>query len=185
MVKLTRITTKTGDGGETGLVGGVRVAKCCPRVEAIGMVDEVNAAIGLLRAIDGGNSFDIGLFRIQHDLFDIGADLATPENGGSVLRVQPSQTKRIEAEMEHWAEELTHLHSFVLPGGSPFAAQCHWVRVVVRKAERAVCALAEAESINAEVLKYLNRLSDYFFQLARVANDYGRKDVLWEPGKNR
>jgi cob(I)alamin adenosyltransferase len=199
MVKLNRIYTRTGDDGTTGLVSGARVSKASLRVEAYGAVDEANAAIGLAvvaagragEGADGGASL-AGLLRsIQHDLFDAGADLATPvaagEAPGAALRIVPAQTARIEALIDEWNADLTPLTSFVLPGGSEPAATLHLARTITRRAERLIVALREAEpdATGAEVLRYCNRLSDLLFVLARAANDGGRGDVLWRPGANR
>ncbi|HLI19621.1 MAG TPA: cob(I)yrinic acid a,c-diamide adenosyltransferase [Stellaceae bacterium] len=186
MVRLTRIYTKGGDKGETSLGDGSRVKKHSARVEAFGTVDEANAAIGLARLHAGGEALAM-LARIQHDLFDLGADLCTPEGGARsdrALRILASQTERLEREIDAMNAELTPLDSFILPGGTPLAAQLHLARTITRRAERLVTALAEAETINPEAVKYLNRLSDHLFVLSRVANrETG--DVLWQPGVNR
>ncbi len=185
MVRLSRITTRTGDRGRTSLADGRRVAKHHLRVEAYGTVDEANATIGLARLHTRGEA-DAMLARIQNDLFDLGADLARPpaedEAPGSALRVTAAQVARLEREMEGLLAELAPLDSFVLPGGVPAAAHLHHARTVVRRAERLVVALMEREPVNPEALRYLNRLSDHLFVLARWLNDRGRRDVLWVPG---
>ncbi len=187
MVVLSRIYTKTGDQGETGLGDGTRVPKDQVRVAAYGSVDELNAVLGLLVAHhpDAG---EVELVRsIQNDLFDLGADLCVPqpasETPGQRLRVRPEQAARLEAAIDRLNADLQPLHSFVLPGGRPLAAWCHLARTVCRRAERDVVTLARAEVINPQIVIYLNRLSDLLFVLARVFNDQGRSDVLWIPGK--
>ena len=186
MVKLNKIYTRTGDGGTAGLVDGSRVSKSGLRMTAIGEVDEANAAIGVARLHAEGVVLEM-LARIQNDLFDLGADLCTPETGRKsegALRVLPSQTERLEREIDAMNAQLAPLDSFILPGGTPLAAQLHVARTVTRRAERLVTALAEAETLNPEAVKYLNRLSDHLFVLSRVANrDTG--DILWRPGANR
>ena len=187
MVRLTRIYTRGGDKGQTALVGGKRVPKQHARVAAYGAVDEANATLGLAR-LHATDEHDTMLGRIQNDLFDVGADLATPHGGRKAkgaLRVVPAQTMRLEREIDALNGELQPLESFVLPGGTPFAAALHLARTVVRRAERAVAALAAKERVNPEALKYLNRLSDHLFVLARHANNKGQSDVLWRPGANR
>lgn len=191
MVKLNKIYTRTGDDGSTGLVDGSRVAKASPRIEAIGKVDESNSAIGLAAAALDGGSHAEALFRIQNDLFDLGADLATPSEDGDfapsdmVLRVLPGQVEWLEQAIDDLNEGLEPLTSFVLPGGNEAAARTHVARASVRAAERAVSELAAAEAINPSALAYINRLSDYLFVLARVLNDNGANDVKWVPGANR
>jgi cob(I)alamin adenosyltransferase len=191
MVKLTRIYTRGGDRGETSLSDGTRVKKHALRIEAVGTVDEANAAIGLARLETGSHAQagpDTMLARIQNDLFDLGADLSTPEGGGGAkgpLRILPAQVERLEREIDALNAELQPLDSFVLPGGTELAATLHLARTVVRRAERLAVALAERETVNPEAIKYLNRLSDHLFVLARTANDRGRSDVLWRPGANR
>ena len=188
MVKLNKIYTRTGDGGESGLVGGARRPKHDLRFEAIGDVDEANSMIGIARRHTKKlPRFDVMLKRIQHDLFDVGADLATPygPKTAKALRIVPAQTRRLEQEIDSLNAKLKPLKSFVLPGGSDLAATLHLARTITRRAERVGCALAKKEKTNAEALRYLNRLSDFLFVLARVANDNGKKDVLWEPGVNR
>jgi cob(I)alamin adenosyltransferase len=186
MVQLTRIYTKGGDKGETSLGDGSRVKKHALRVEAYGTVDESNAAIGVARLHAEGAMLEM-LARIQNDLFDLGADLCTPETGRKregALRILPSQTERLEREIDAMNADLKPLDSFILPGGTPLAAQLHVARTVTRRAERLVTALAETETLNPEAVKYLNRLSDHLFVLSRVANrETG--DILWRPGANR
>lgn len=198
MVKLNRIYTKTGDTGTTGLGDGKRVAKDGARVTAYGTVDEANAAVGLCVTLCDqaapGTAFHrlADLLRsVQHDLFDVGADLCCPpekgEKPGERLRVSEGQTHRLELAIDEFNENLKPLNSFVLPGGSPLAAAMHMARTITRRAERCVVTLMHDEptSTNAECIKYLNRLSDLLFVLSRVANDNGRGDVLWIPGHNR
>jgi len=195
MVKLTRIYTKGGDRGETSLGRGERVAKHDPRVEAYGTVDEANSVIGLARAAiertvknDALRAHvDLMLKRIQNDLFDVGADLCTVDGkpGEPALRIVPAQTERLEAEIDAMNAELSPLTSFVLPGGSEAAAWLHLARTVARRAERCVTALAAGQPVSSEAIKYLNRLSDHLFVLARKLNDNGGSDVLWVPGANR
>jgi cob(I)alamin adenosyltransferase len=189
MVQLTRIYTRGGDAGQTSLGDGNRVPKHALRVEAYGTVDEANAAIGLCRLYsERAIEADAMLARIQNDLFDLGADLCTPEGQerhGPALRIQPAQTLRLEHEIDALNAALAPLNSFVLPGGTPLAAHLHLARTVTRRAERLVTALAEAEPLNPEAVKYLNRLSDHLFVLSRHVNDRGAGDVLWVPGANR
>jgi cob(I)alamin adenosyltransferase len=189
MVQLTRIYTRGGDRGETSLGDGSRVAKHSLRVVAYGTVDEANAAIGVCRLHTADRpEIDAMLMRIQNDLFDLGADLCTPEGAerhGSALRILAGQTDRLEAEIDALNAKLQPLNSFVLPGGSPLAAYLHVARTVTRRAERLVTALALAEPVNPEAVKYLNRLSDHLFVLSRHANADGAQDVLWVPGANR
>ncbi|MDX2074514.1 MAG: cob(I)yrinic acid a,c-diamide adenosyltransferase [Alphaproteobacteria bacterium] len=188
MVKLNKIYTRTGDAGDTGLVDGSRRAKYDLRVEAYGTVDEANSAIGVVRLCTAhGSRHDDMLSRIQHDLFDLGADLSTPYAGGEdkALRIIPAQVSRLEAEMDSLNEHIAPLNSFVLPGGSQASAHLHLARTVVRRAERLVCHLAVEEKTNPEAVKYLNRLSDFLFVLARAMNNNGVDDVLWVPGVNR
>ena len=195
MVKLTRIYTRGGDRGETSLGRGERVAKHDLRVEAYGTSDETNAVIGLARAaIDRTvkndelrRHVDEMLKRIQNDLFDLGADLCTIEGkaGEQALRVLPSQTERLEKEIDAMNGELSPLTSFILPGGSEAAAWLHLARTVTRRAERCMTALAAEQSVSPEAIKYINRLSDHLFVLSRKLNDNGGSDVLWVPGANR
>ena len=187
MVKLTRIYTRGGDKGKTSLGDGTRIAKQSLRVEAFGTVDEANAAIGLARLYVDAET-DQMLARIQNDLFDLGADLCTPEDGrraAGALRIVAAQTTRLEREIDAMNKALKPLESFILPGGTAAAAHLHLARTVTRRAERLVCALAEAETVNPEAVKYLNRLSDHLFVLGRRVNDNGAKDVLWQPGATR
>jgi cob(I)alamin adenosyltransferase len=187
MVKLDKIYTRGGDKGQTSLGDGARVAKHDLRVEAYGTVDELNAVIGLARLHAEGDA-DAVLSRIQNDLFDLGADLCTPEDSRrsqGALRIEDSQVERLEAEIDTLNDALAPLKSFILPGGTPAAAWLHMARTVARRAERLVCALAEKEDVNGAAVRYLNRLSDHFFVLARHLNDDGRADVLWVPGANR
>jgi cob(I)alamin adenosyltransferase len=187
MVSLTRIYTRGGDKGETSLGDGSRVPKQSLRVEAFGTVDEANAAIGLARLHVNGEA-DAMLGRIQNDLFDLGADLCTPEDGGraaGALRIVAAQVERLEREIDAMNAALQPLDSFILPGGTAAAAHLHLARTVTRRAERLVCALAAAEPVNPEAVRYLNRLSDHLFVLGRRLNDNGAKDVLWQPGATR
>ncbi len=186
MVKLTKIYTKTGDLGSTGLGDGSRRKKHDLRIEAIGAVDEANASIGLVRLHTQGEH-DLMLTAIQNDLFDLGADLCLPQDRRSkpTLRITHRQVERLEQEIDLMNEELQPLNSFVLPGGSLASAALHMARTIVRRAERIVYALSESEPLNSEIGMYLNRLSDHLFVLARVLNDQGRTDVLWKPGENR
>ncbi len=186
MVKLSKIYTRGGDRGETSLVGAKRVAKHDARVEAYGTVDETNAAVGMARLHTEGEA-DTMLARIQDDLFDLGADLANVRDDASkdALRIVAEQVARLEREMDSMNEHLSALDSFVLPGGSPAAAALHVARTVCRRAERETTALAAREAVNPEALKYINRLSDHLFVLARTLNDGGRADALWRPGANR
>ena len=195
MVVLNRIYTKTGDAGETALGNGARVAKHSIRVTAYGTVDEVNATLGLARlhtaALGDDGAMDRQLAMIQNDLFDLGADLCRPDMERDAdsphppLRMLESQVLRLEAEIDAMNARLTPLRSFILPGGSVLAAQMHLCRTVCRRAERLTVELATMEAVNAEAVKYLNRLSDWFFVAGRIANDDGRADVLWVPGANR
>lgn len=188
MVVLNRIYTRTGDGGETALGNGVRVKKYDPRVEAYGTVDETNATVGLAR-LHAEGKMDARLAAIQNDLFDLGADLCRPEMekdadaGYAPLRMVAAQVDRLEAEIDAMNASLSPLRSFVLPGGTALAAHLHLCRTVCRRAERLAVALAAAEAVNPAAVKYLNRLSDWFFVASRAAN--GGEDVLWVPGANR
>jgi cob(I)alamin adenosyltransferase len=187
MVRLTRIYTRGGDAGETSLGDGARIPKHALRVAAYGTVDEANAVIGIAR-LHADMASDEMLGRIQNDLFDLGADLCTPEGGRrstGALRIVKAQTERLEAEIDAMNASLAPLDSFILPGGSPAAAHLHFARTVVRRSERLVSELAGAEELNPEALKYLNRLSDHLFVLGRWVNDRGTLDVLWTPGANR
>lgn len=189
MVKLNKIYTRSGDKGTTGLGDGSRVPKHGLRVAAYGSVDETNAAIGLARLQAGGYLDDM-LARIQNDLFDLGADLCVPDTPAAdparpALRIVAAQVARLEAEIDALNSNLAALTSFVLPGGTPLAAHLHHARTVARRAERDLTALAEVEPINDAALRYINRLSDHLFVMARIANDEGRADWLWVPGQNR
>ena len=190
MVVLSKIYTRTGDKGETALGNGTRVAKFDARVESYGTVDEANACFGMARLHAGGELAQ-QIERIQNDLFDLGADLCNPDLEKDAeaeyppLRMAASQTERLEAEIDAMNERLETLRSFVLPGGSALAAHLHLCRTVVRRAERRCIELAAAEAVNADAITYLNRLSDWCFCAARLANDDGRADVLWTPGANR
>jgi cob(I)alamin adenosyltransferase len=185
MVYLNRIYTKSGDQGETGLGDSSRVAKDDVRIEAIGDVDELNAALGLLATIDSCPECDL-IRSIQNDLFDVGADLCVPvddaEAPGAKLRITTKHVERLEHAIDRLNERLKPLTSFVLPGGSVFAAHLHIARAVCRRAERRVVTLMKSQIINQQVMIYLNRLSDLLFVLARVANDDGKGDVHWVPG---
>jgi cob(I)alamin adenosyltransferase len=187
MVRLTRIYTRGGDRGETSLGDGARVPKHDLRVAAYGTVDEANAVIGLAR-LHADAAADAMLARIQNDLFDLGADLcrpgADPDEPGA-LRMQDGQVQRLEGEIDRLNAELQPLNSFVLPGGTPAAAQLHQARTVVRRAERLTTELADREPVNPVAIRYLNRLSDHLFVLARHLNAKGAADVLWVPGANR
>jgi cob(I)alamin adenosyltransferase len=187
MVTLSKIYTKTGDSGETGLGDGSRVSKTSRRIAAIGAVDETNSAIGVAR-LDAEDDADTMLSRIQNDLFDLGADLSAPEDGRKAegrLRVSGAQVERLEREIDAMNEALSPLTSFVLPGGTALAAHLHLARAIARRAEAAIVALAAQEKINDAALRYANRLSDHLFVMARTANDGGMGDVLWIPGNNR
>ncbi len=189
MVFLNRIYTKSGDGGETGLGDGTRVPKDAARVAAFGEVDELNSVLGLVVA-NGPDCPEAALLRIiQNDLFDVGADLCVPqapeEEPGKALRVVAVQYERLEKAIDRLNEGLQPLRSFILPGGTPAAAWLHLARTVCRRAERAVVTLTRTEKVNPHALIYLNRLSDFLFVLARVANSSGVNDVLWVPGANR
>jgi cob(I)alamin adenosyltransferase len=191
MVKLNRIYTRTGDDGTTGLVDGSRCPKHSARIAAMGLVDEANSAIGLAICALADEGQRALLTRVQNDLFDLGADLATPSPDGDfapsemVLRIVPSQPEWIETQIDALNERLEPLTSFVLPGGSEAAARVHVARATTRAAERAMVALAAEDAVNPAALAYINRLSDLLFVLARVANDDGRADVKWVPGANR
>ncbi|TKC73384.1 cob(I)yrinic acid a,c-diamide adenosyltransferase [Brucella abortus] len=177
MVKLNKIYTRTGDKGTTGLASGPRRLKCDLRVEAYGTVDEANACVGMAR--------------IQNDLFDLGADLSTPDDGQPLsyepLRIVASQVSRVEADIDRLNANLKPLRSFILPGGSPASAALHLARTVSRRAERLMVALSrmEGEKVSPEALQYINRLSDFLFVAGRAVNDNGASDILWVPGANR
>ena len=191
MVKLNKIYTRTGDDGTTGLVDGSRCPKHSARIAAMGLVDEANSAIGLAICALADDGHRAMLTRVQNDLFDLGADLATPAADGDftpsemVLRIIAGQPEWIEQQIDALNERLEPLTSFVLPGGSEAAARVHVARATTRAAERAMVALAAADAVNPAALAYINRLSDLLFVLARVANDDGRADVKWVPGANR
>ncbi len=192
MVRLSKIYTKVGDAGTTMLGDGKTVPKEDPRVEAYGTVDEANAALGLVVAqMTHPAEIRAELVRIQHDLFDVGADLCVPiepgEEPGKRLRIIPEQVQRLETLIDRYNEPLAPLNSFVLPGGTALSSHLHLARTVVRRAERLVAALLHAEprKTNAQSMIYLNRLSDLLFVLARVLNNQGKDDVLWKPGANR
>jgi cob(I)alamin adenosyltransferase len=190
MVVLNKIYTKTGDAGETALGNGMRVAKHALRVTAYGTSDELNCFVGVAR-LEATGDLDSQLSRIQNDLFDLGADLCRPdmEQDSTVeyppLRMTNAQVERLEREIDAMNEILEPLRSFILPGGSALSAHLHVCRTVARRTERLAVELATMEAINSAALKYLNRLSDWFFVAARVANDDGLNDVLWVPGANR
>ena len=185
MVKLNRIYTRTGDTGSAGLVDGSRVSKSSLRMTAIGEVDEANAAIGLALAHldEGGTAAQ--LLRIQNELFDAGADVATPGEIEGALRIVSSQVERLEAEIDAMNADLSPLTSFILPSGSPGVATLHLARTIVRRAERATVALNAEEALNPQLLAYLNRLSDHLFVAARYVAATSRGDVLWQPGATR
>ena len=191
MVKLNKIYTRTGDDGSTGLVDGSRLSKNDTRVRAYGDVDETNSVIGLVRLHLENRRLDDMLSRIQNDLFDLGADLATPlpkegeADSEYALRMVDAQSTRLEEELDALNADLEPLTSFVLPGGSPPAAYLHQARTVCRRAERICVALAAEQPINPAALTYLNRLSDFLFVAARWCNDQGQTDVKWVPGANR
>ncbi len=192
MVRLTRIYTRTGDKGDTMLATGERARKSHPRVEAYGAVDETNACLGLVRLHTRDDAvLDPMLARIQNELFDLGADLATPERGlregAAALRIIDGQVARLESEIDQLNSELSPLNSFVLPGGSEAAAALHLARTVCRRAERIAVALSDqpGEEVSGPAMRYLNRLSDLLFTAARWANAKGERDVLWTPGATR
>lgn len=191
MVVLNRIYTRTGDKGTTALAAGGRRPKHDLRIEAFGTVDETNACIGMVRLHTKDLPIDAMLNRIQNDLFDLGADLATVETGKPLpyepLRITQGQVDRLEREIDELNAELSHLRSFVLPGGTPAAAALHLARTVCRRAERNVVELISKpdEKVSAEAVKYLNRLSDFLFVASRYLNEKGALDVLWIPGQNR
>ena len=190
MVVLNKIYTRTGDKGDTALGNGARVPKHDLRVNAYGTVDETNATVGLARLHSTGD-MDAAMSRIQNDLFDLGADLCRPDMAADKdaeyqpLRMVETQVLRLEAEIDAMNASLAPLRSFILPGGSALAAHLHLCRTVSRRAERLTVELAAYEDVNPDAVKYLNRLSDWFFVASRAANDDGAKDVLWVPGANR
>jgi cob(I)alamin adenosyltransferase len=186
VVKLDKIYTKGGDGGSSGLTDGSRRSKADLRFAAIGAVDEANSAIGVAR-LAAGPFEDAMLARIQNDLFDLGADLSLPEGGAKsegALRMVAAQVTRLETEIDRLNADLKPLTSFILPGGTPLAAHLHMARSLARRAERDMVALAAQEAVNADAMRYINRLSDHLFVMARAAND-ATGDVLWVPGNNR
>jgi cob(I)alamin adenosyltransferase len=183
-IRIDRVVTRGGDGGQTSLGDGTRVPKDALRVEAYGTVDEANATIGLLRQHTSGES-DAMLARIQNDLFDVGSDLCVPGEAGDRLRLTDAPSSRLEAEIATMNASLPSLDSFVLPGGSAAAAHAHLARTVVRRAERLVVSLAREDAVNPAVVRFLNRLSDHLFILGRVLNENGAADVKWVPGANR
>ena len=190
MVVLNKIYTKKGDDGKTELGDGKRIMKFSTRVEAYGTVDELNAMIGTITCMNIETKLDSCLERIQNDLFDLGADLCLPEDttghiNPEPLRVEKSLTERLESEIDEMNKRIDPIRSFVLPGGNEIAAKLHLCRTICRRAERLVVKLIENEKVNKDVLKYLNRLSDWFFVAARVSNDDGKKDILWKPAMNR
>lgn len=186
MVKLNKIYTRTGDDGTTGLVDGSRISKADPRMEAIGDVDEANSAIGVARAgLADAWLRDTVLARIQNDLFDLGADLATPDGVAGALRITDPQVEWLEATIDHMNASLAPLNSFILPGGNPDAAAVHLARAIVRRAERAAVLANRTAPLNAAALAYLNRLSDLLFVAARFVNQSRGGDVLWVPGASR
>jgi cob(I)alamin adenosyltransferase len=182
MVLIDHVVTRGGDNGDTSLGDGTRVRKTDPRIEALGAVDEANASIGVLRLHTRDRAEDAMLGRVQNDLFDVGADLCVPGTGGERLRVTGAAVTRLEREVEVMNDKLPPLSSFILPGGSDAAAFAHVARVTARRAERAVVAVSD---VNPVVQRYLNRLSDHLFVLARVLNENAAADVLWVPGANR
>ena len=190
MVTLNKIYTRTGDGGDTALGNGTRVPKHSLRVESYGTVDEVNATVGMAR-LHATGEIDAQLARIQNDLFDLGADMCRPEMSKDAesdyppLRMVAAQVDRLEGEIDAMTARVQPLKSFILPGGSALAAHLHLCRTVARRAERLAVALSGEEEVNPVAVRYLNRLSDWFFQASRIANDDGRDDVLWVPGANR
>lgn len=190
MVVLNKIYTRTGDKGQTALGNGARVDKHSPRVSAYGTVDEVNATVGMAR-LHATGWMDEALARVSNDLFDLGADFATPDRDKdselpyTPLRIIASQVDRLESEIDLKNEKLEPLRSFILPGGSALAAHLHLCRTVCRRAERLAVELATVEDVNPDAIRYLNRLSDWFFVMGRIANDDGRADVLWVPGLTR
>jgi cob(I)alamin adenosyltransferase len=186
LVKLNKIYTRTGDDGTTGLVDGTRAGKDSRRMVAIGDVDEANSCIGIAALHATGEMLD-RLRMIQNDLFDLGADLATPEGdfGWEPLRIVPAQVARLETEIDAMNDAIPPLTSFILPGGTELAAALHVARAVARRAERAMVAAARDVAVSAEALRYINRLSDWLFVAARAANGNGADDILWVPGANR
>jgi cob(I)alamin adenosyltransferase len=185
LVRLNKIYTRTGDGGSAGLVDGNRVSKSSLRMTAIGEVDEANAAIGMAIAAVGAGELADRLLKIQNDLFDLGADVATPGNVDGALRIVASQVERLEGEIDAMNASLEPLTSFILPSGSAAVASLHLARAIVRRAERAAVALNESEPLNPQLLAYFNRLSDHLFVAARHVAASEGGDVLWQPGATR
>ncbi len=186
MIRIDRVVTRGGDKGQTSLGDGTRVPKDALRVDAYGTVDEANAIIGVLRAtITTDPASHTALGRVQNDLFDVGADLCVPGEAGDRLRLTDGPSVALEAEIASMNATLAPLKSFVLPGGSLAAAHAHVARTITRRAERLVVTLAAAETVNPAVIRYLNRLSDYLFVLARHLNAQADGDVEWVPGANR
>ena len=191
MVKLNKIYTRTGDDGTTGLVDGSRMSKASALMQAIGDVDEANSAIGVAVVARGDDPLAAALERIQNDLFDLGADLATPATDDGfapsemVLRIVPAQVERLEREIDAMNAHLAPLRSFILPGGSPQAAALHLARAISRRAERSAVAATHDMPLNPEALAYVNRLSEFLFVASRVVNQNGAGDVLWRPGATR
>jgi len=185
LVKLNKIYTRTGDSGSAGLVDGSRVSKSSLRMTAIGEIDEANAAVGVAIAALGRGDLADRLLQVQNELFDLGADAATPGEVDGALRIVPSQVARLEVEIDEMNAALDPLTSFILPGGTPAVAALHLARTVVRRAERAAVALDESEPLNPQLLAYLNRLSDHLFVAARFVAAQGDGDVLWQPGATR
>jgi cob(I)alamin adenosyltransferase len=185
MVKLNKIYTRTGDSGETSLVNGMRVSKHARRPSAFGDIDEANSVIGLARLHCADNTkADAMLARVQNDLFDLGADIATPETDNPALRITTSQVSRLESEIDIMNDDLEPLNSFILPGGCAASAWLHLARTVIRRAERHLTRLATEEVVNQAAMRYVNRLSDHLFVLARRLNNNGKTDILWRPGEN-
>ena len=185
--RITKVTTKTGDKGTTGMADGSRVSKADPVISCIGEIDELNSLIGYLDSILHLKKYKATLNRIQNDLFDLGADLATPEQKKykfTPLRITKRQVDRIEKSIDQFNKKLKALNSFVLPGGSESASFLHNARTVARRAETRIVSLSKKESINNDAIRYINRLSDLLFVLSRVENQNGKKDILWKPGKN-
>ena len=190
MILLNKIYTKRGDDGKTELGNGKRVEKFSARVESYGTVDELNSLIGTITCMDISTNLKKSLEFIQNDLFDVGADLCIPQNdmkngNSQTLRLEKSLTLRLESEIDDMNKTIDPIRSFVLPGGNEIASRLHLCRTICRRAERRVAELMRNEEINSEVLKYLNRLSDWFFVAARKSNDNGKKDILWKPAMNQ
>ncbi|MBX3487020.1 MAG: cob(I)yrinic acid a,c-diamide adenosyltransferase [Candidatus Paracaedibacteraceae bacterium] len=184
MVQLTRIYTRGGDKGKTSLGDGTRVLKSNLRMDAIGAVDEANSSIGIA-SVQADDVLAKILYRIQNDLFDVGADLCLPDLTQPALRIAETQVLWLENQIDYFNESLSPLTSFILPGGTILAASLHLSRTIVRRSERVIVALSQETQLNLEVVKYMNRLSDLLFVLSRVANNNGQDDVLWVPGANR